>query len=115
MGNAAKKQEAKEQAAKLQDFCEHWDETLELLKAVGADESEALDFGKKLSVALDALDAGLEILSELELIDKLCIELSGWTDEGRNASVNYSTSREMDEEGEYQEVIRKETLFQESI
>lgn len=115
MGNAAKKQEAKEQAAKLQDFCEHWDETLETLKAVGADESEAFEFGTKLALAQDALDAGLEILSALGLIDSLSIRLSGWTEEGRNASVNYSTSREMDEEGEYQEVIRKETLFQESI
>ena len=99
---------------KLQAFREGWEDTLAILKEVG--EGEALDFGERLTIALDSLDAGLAILSGLGLIDTLDIKLSGWTDSGRSAAVNYSITREFDEEKEhYEGTIHKETNLKELI
>ena len=80
---------------RLQAFREGWEDTLAVLKEVG--EGEALDFGERLTIALDSLDAGLAILSKLDLIDTLDIRLSGWAESGRSAAVIYSLTREYDE------------------
>jgi len=106
---------ANEQAAKLKAFGESWPDTQEMLQAVAKDEREALDFGDKLEMALDALDAGLAILSALGLIDSISITLSGWKDAGKDAVLKYSTSRKLDEEGEYCNTIQKDLTLNEEI
>ena len=104
---------AKEQG-KLQAFWEGWEDTLTLLNEVG--EGEALDFGERLTIALDSLDAGLAILSGLGLIDALEIKLSGWNESGKSAAVNYSLSREYDENtAETHNTPHKETTLKELI
>ena len=99
---------------KLQAFREGWEDTLAILKEVG--EGEALGFGERLTIALDSLDAGLAILSGLGLIDALEIKLSGWNESGKSAAVNYSLSREYDENtAETHNTPHKETTLKELI
>ena len=108
MGTATRTQE------KLQTFRADWQRTLALLKELN--ESESLNFGELLATGLDALDAGLSIMAQLEVIEKMNFKLSGWADSGRAASIIYTLKKEYNETTEHtQTTIHKESILTEQI